>query len=255
VAVVNGSLAGRVVLVTGAAGGIGSAVARTVVAEGGTAIVHDVNAEAMADVAAELGEDAAALSSDLRDPVAVEQLWSRAFALHGRVDVLVNKRQCVFARAARVQPARLARCVGSHVGRQPRRPRSALPRGDRRVRVATRGGIIVNVTSVTAHRGALPDHWPYGAAKGGLASMTRTIARHYGRQGVTAFVVAPGFVDTPMSRTILDEDGFRAVADATGLGEVTQPQDVADVIAFLASGRARHATGTTIDVNAAGYCR
>jgi 3-oxoacyl-[acyl-carrier protein] reductase len=117
------------------------------------------------------------------------------------------------------------------------------------------GGIIVNVTSVTAHRGALPDHWPYGAAKGGLASMTRTIARHYGRQGVTAFVVAPGFVDTPMSRTILDEDGFRAVADATGLGEVTQPQDVADVIAFLASGRARHATGTTIDVNAAGYCR
>jgi NAD(P)-dependent dehydrogenase (short-subunit alcohol dehydrogenase family) len=85
--------------------------------------------------------------------------------------------------------------------------------------------------------------------------MTRTIARNYGRQGVTAFGVAPGFVDTPLSRSFLEEDGFRAAADTTALGEVAQPQDVAIVVAFLGTGLAKHATGTIIDVNGASYLR
>ena len=85
--------------------------------------------------------------------------------------------------------------------------------------------------------------------------MTRTIARQYGRQGVTAFAVAPGYVDTPFNAPFAEKFGVAAAARDTGLGEVAQPQDVANVIAFLASGLARHATGTTIDINGASYVR
>lgn len=243
------------ILVTGAAGGIGSAIGRTVVAAGGTAILHDSRADAVASLARELGPAASSITSDLGDPAAVAALWATAFDRHGRIDVLVNNAS-VFLDASLdlglddwvetwnrtlsvnlLAPAILCRAaIGSYASQ-------------------SGGGIIINVASVTAHRGANADRWPYGAAKGGLTSMTRTIARFYGRQGVTAFVVAPGFVDTPMSRTILDEEGIQAAAAVTGLGEMTQPRDVADVIALLATGRARHATGTTIDVNAAGYCR
>jgi len=248
-------LRGKVVLVTGAAGGIGSAVARTVVAQGGRVVAHDVDGDAVAALAGSLGDAVVALSSDLGDPVAVERIWSDAQSATGGVDVLVNNAS-TFLRVTPQDP------LDEWVGVWNRTlavnlvaPSILCKEAVRSFAARPAGGIIVNVVSVTAFRGALPDHWHYGAAKGGLAAMTRTIARFYGRQGVTAFGVAPGFVDTPMARSILDDAGFAAAADATGLGEVTQPQDVASVIAFLATGQARHATGTVIDVNAAAYCR
>ena len=85
--------------------------------------------------------------------------------------------------------------------------------------------------------------------------MTRSIARNHGRQGVTAFAIAPGYVDTAFNQRFRDEVGVEVAARDTGLGEVALPQDVANVVAFLASGLARHATGTTIDINGASYVR
>ncbi|HZC31825.1 MAG TPA: SDR family oxidoreductase, partial [Candidatus Bathyarchaeia archaeon] len=117
------------------------------------------------------------------------------------------------------------------------------------------GGVIVNLASRAAFRGEDPEFWSYAAAKAGIVAMTRTIARQYGRQGVTAFAVAPGYVDTAFNRPFAEKYGVEAAARDTGLGEVAQPQDVANVIAFLASGLARHATGTTIDINGASYVR
>jgi NAD(P)-dependent dehydrogenase (short-subunit alcohol dehydrogenase family) len=117
------------------------------------------------------------------------------------------------------------------------------------------GGIIVNLASRAAFRGEDPEYWHYAASKAGVVAMTRTIARQFGRQGVTAFAVAPGFVDTPFNRPAVERYGLEFFAQDTGLGEVAHPQDVANVIAFLASGLARHATGTTIDVNGASYVR
>ena len=117
------------------------------------------------------------------------------------------------------------------------------------------GGTIVNLASRAAFRGEDPDYWHYAAAKAGIVAMTKTIARQYGRDGVTAFAVAPGFVDTPFNDPLVDEYGLDFFADDTALGEVARPQDLANVIAFLASGLARHATGTTVDVNGASYVR
>jgi NAD(P)-dependent dehydrogenase (short-subunit alcohol dehydrogenase family) len=117
------------------------------------------------------------------------------------------------------------------------------------------GGIIVNLASRAAWRGEDAEYWHYAAAKAGVVAMTKTIARQYGRQGVTAFAVAPGFVDTPFNAPAVAEHGMELFINDTALGEVAQPQDVANVIAFLASGKARHATGATVDVNSASYVR
>ena len=248
-------LKGRVVLITGAGGGIGSATARTLSRAGGTLLLHDIRADALEALAGELGSDAQALVADLADPNATARLWEDALAIHGRIDVLVNNAGIYPAaeldspfdewlatwnlslRVNLIAPAILCRAAVATFSGQPD------------------GGIIVNMASRAAFRGEDPAYWHYAAAKAGIVAMTRTIARQNGRQGVTAFAVAPGYVDTSFNQRFADEVGVEVAARDTGLGQVAQPQDVANVIAFLASGLARHATGTTIDVNGASYVR
>ena len=248
-------LNGRVVLITGAGGGIGSATARTISRAGGTILLHDVRANSVQSLAAQLGPDAHAIVADLADPIATERLWQDALAIHGRIDVLVNNAGIYPAaeldspfdewlevwnlslRVNLVAPAILCRAAVATFSGQPE------------------GGIIINLASRAAFRGEDPAYWHYAAAKAGIVAMTRTIARQNGRQGITAFAVAPGYVDTAFNQRFADEVGVDVAARDTGLGQVAQPQDVANVIVFLASGLARHATGTTIDVNGASYVR
>ncbi|TDD23729.1 SDR family oxidoreductase [Kribbella turkmenica] len=249
------SLAGRVVLVTGAGGGIGSAVARTVVAQGGHVLIHDLADSALEPLAQELGDSATTFVADLTDLAAVKRLWDEAWAAKGQVDVLVNN-------AGAYPPAPLGAPLDEwlavwdfsldlHLKAPAVLCREAVSAYSARAD----GGIIINLASRAAFRGEDPEYWHYAAAKAGVVAMTRTIARQYGRQGVTAFAIAPGYVDTNLNRHFRDTVGVAVAAQQTGLGEVAQPQDVANIIAFLASGQARHATGTTIDVNGASYVR
>jgi NAD(P)-dependent dehydrogenase (short-subunit alcohol dehydrogenase family) len=248
-------LSGRVVLVTGAAGGIGSATARTLAGAGATVLIHDVNAAALEPLAEELGDRAHPFVVDLLDRAATEALWADALAVAGRIDVLVNN-------AGIYPPADLDLPLDAWTAVWDRSLGVNLIAPAILCREAVRthaqqpgGGIIVNLASRAAFRGEDPEFWHYAAAKAGVVAMTRTIARQYGRAGVTAFAIAPGYVDTPFNAPFAEKFGVAAAARDTGLGEVAQPQDVANVIAFLASGLARHATGTTIDINGASYVR
>ena len=107
------------------------------------------------------------------------------------------------------------------------------------------------MTSRSAHRGDDADHLAYGAAKGGLLALTKGIARGFAAERILAYAVAPGCVATEIAND----------ADVTGLSaslpmrEITPPADVAEVVAFLASGRSRHTTGATIDITGADYVR
>jgi NAD(P)-dependent dehydrogenase (short-subunit alcohol dehydrogenase family) len=248
-------LTGKIVLITGAGGEIGSATARTMAGAGGQIVLHDLHQQAVAAIASELGNGAATVTSDLSDPLVTGELWNRALAVHGRIDVLVNM-------AGIYPPAQLDDSLDRWLAVWNRSlavnllSPGVLCRGAVQTFVAQPGGgIVINIASRAAFRGEDPDYWHYAAAKAGIVAMTKTIARHYGRQGVTAFAVAPGYVDTAFNQAFRDEFGVDAAAADTGLGEVAQPQDVANVVAFLASGLARHATGSTIDVNSASYVR
>ena len=248
-------LTDRIVLITGAAGGIGSATARTLAAAGASLLIHDVNEERLSRLAADLGDRAVAFTVDLRDRVAVDGLWRDAVGVHGRIDVLVNN-------AGIYPPAPLDLDVEAWTGVWDLSLGVNLVAPAILCRAAVTtfsaqdgGGTIINMASRAAFRGEDPEFWHYAAAKAGVVAMTRTIARQYGRDGITAFALAPGYVDTDFNRPFAEKFGVEAAARDTGLGEVAQPQDVANVIAFLSSGLARHATGTTIDINSASYVR
>lgn len=248
-------LKNRVVLVTGAAGGIGTAIARTLVAANGRVLVHDREEAATARLAEDLGHAAHGLAADLGDPAATAALWEEAWAVHRRIDVLVNN-------AGIYPPAPLEAPLAEWVGVWDRSLAVNLVAPAVLCRAAVLsfagqpgGGIIVNIASRAAFRGEDPDFWHYAAAKAGVVAMTRTIARQYGRQGVVAFAVAPGYVDTAFNQVFAETVGVEVAAAQTGLGEVAQPQDITNVVAFLCSGLATHATGTTIDVNGASYVR
>jgi NAD(P)-dependent dehydrogenase (short-subunit alcohol dehydrogenase family) len=248
-------LRGRIVLITGAAGGIGSAAARTMARAGASLIVHDRPSSVLTELVTDLGEGAQALPADLRDRAATDALWQDALAIHGRIDVLVNN-------AGIYPPAPLDLSLEEwtavwdlSLGVNLVAPAILCRAAIQTYAAQDGGGIIINLASRAAFRGEDPEFWHYAAAKAGVVAMTRTIARQYGRQGVTAFALAPGYVDTPFNAPFAEKFGVEAAARDTGLGEVAQPQDVANVIAFLASGLARHATGTTIDINSASYVR
>jgi 3-oxoacyl-[acyl-carrier protein] reductase len=249
------SLDNRIVLITGAAGGIGSAVARTVVAGGGRVLAHDVHREAVEALVGELGDAATALTADLSDPAATARLWHDALAVHGRIDVLVNNAGIYPPAPVDLGVADWIRVWDLSLAVNLKAPAVLCKEAVTTYAQQSGGGVIVNLASRAAFRGEDPEYWHYAAAKAGIVAMTRTIARQNGRQGVTAFAIAPGYVDTALNQVFRDTVGIEVAAEQTGLGEVAQPQDVANIIAFLATGLAKHATGTTIDVNGASYVR
>jgi len=244
---------GKVVLVTGGSRGIGAAAVRALAGAGARTIVHYASNRAAGDkVVAEVGADRAlAIGADLNDPAQTERLWDQAVAWHGRVDVLVNNAgiyeqadpdgdlapwQTAWQRVLQVNlvaPAQLCRRAVAHFR-------------------AEGGGIIVNVASRAAFRGEPYDAMNYAASKGGLIALTRSLARAHAHEGILAYGVAPGFVATEMAEQAGNLDKVRAEIP---MGDIAPPQDVANVIAFLASGLAPHATGTTVDVNGASYVR
>ena len=115
------------------------------------------------------------------------------------------------------------------------------------------GGIIINIASRAAFRGDKKDYMAYAASKAGVVGLTRSIAQAYGKDGIKAFLVAPGFVKTEMAQDFIDEYGEENTLGDMALNQITEPADIARFVAFLASGLADHATGGTFDINAGSY--
>ena len=184
---------GRVVLVTGAAGGIGAATARTIAAlRRRRRAARRSRGGRLAELAEELGERAHAVAADLADPAACRSCGREAVAWRGRVDVLINNagiyEPASIETRSRHWTAAWERMLAICLIAPATLCREAIPT----FRAQEGGGTIVNLASRAAFRGEDPDYWHYAAAKAGVVAMTKTIARQYGRDGVTAYAVAPG---------------------------------------------------------------
>ena len=251
----NIDLGGSNVLVTGASRGIGRSIAEHMIQSGAGVVVHYNSDRAAADavVAASDGR-AVAIQADLADAAASARLFEEARDALGGIDVLVNNAGIAVASPL---DESLDRCAEAWNRTLAVNLVSAgvLSREAIRHFSAGSGGRIIFVASRAAFRGDTPEYLAYAASKGGMVSLSRSIARGCGKSGVKSFVIAPGFTRTEMAEEFIERYGMELAMKDVALDRMTEPGDVAPIAVFLASGLADHATGTTIDVNAGSYVR
>jgi len=114
-------------------------------------------------------------------------------------------------------------------------------------------GIIINIASRAAYRGDTQEYAAYAASKGGMAAFTKSIARDFSKQGVVAYTVAPGFIETDMARESVEILGAEALTKGSAFDEITQPEEVANLVEFLAKGEVKHMSGSTLHINGGSY--
>jgi 3-oxoacyl-[acyl-carrier protein] reductase len=232
-------LAKRRALVTGASGGIGGAIARALHAQGAEVVLTGRRRDALDALAAELGGRARVEVADLADPAAAEALLAAA----DPVDVLVNNAGITRdTLALRMKDADWQGVLDTNLTAVFRLSRAALKGMLRR-----RFGRIVSITSIVGATGN-PGQANYAAAKAGLVGMSKALAQEVAARGITVNCVAPGFVDTAMTRS-LDERQREALLSRIPAGRLGAGTDVAAAVAYLASDEASWVTGQTLHIN------
>jgi glucose 1-dehydrogenase len=244
-----GRLAGRVAFVTGGGSGIGRAVCVRLAADGAAVVVADVVPETAVETAAQLqagGAAAIAVTLDVADAAAVEAAMDEAWTRFGRVDVLVNNagimgyKPFLFLTEAEWDRTLAVNAKG---------PFLCAQAAARRLVKAKVPGTIVNMSSITSEV-AIEFQAHYCASKGALRMLTKSMAVELAEHGITVNAVAPGVVETGMTRELLADP---AVAEFTlpliPLGRAATPEDIAGVVAFLATPDASYLTGATLVVD------
>jgi NAD(P)-dependent dehydrogenase (short-subunit alcohol dehydrogenase family) len=250
-------LLGKTVIVTGASKGIGAATAQAMVAAGARVIAHYGSDKAGAEAAT--GGKATLIQGDFTDMDAVDTFWNNALdAANGHVDVLVNNAGIMRQTGGIIDPIEewdkvWTEALAVNVTAPARLMRHAV----RDWLDTEQKGAIVGIGSWVSTRGTSnPGAIAYAASKAAISAATKTVARNYAAQGILAYVIAPGVVGTQMSVASAEKTGgVDAVTATLPMGEWVPPSDVAETVVFLASGRARHLTGATIDLNGAAYIR
>ena len=243
-------LNGQIALVTGASRGIGKAIALELGKQGalvlGTATTPD-GAEKISAYLAEAGVKGEGMVLEVREAAQLDAVLAQIEKQCGAPTILVNNAGITRDNLAmRMKDDEWDAVIDTNLKAVFR-----LCKGVMRGMMKARQGRIINVTSVVGHAGN-PGQANYCAAKAGVAGMSRSLARELGSRNITVNCVAPGFIDTDMTR-VLEEGQRQALVANVPLGRFGQPEDVAATVAFLASPGAAYVTGTTLHVNGGMY--
>jgi 3-oxoacyl-[acyl-carrier protein] reductase len=238
------SLEGMTALVTGASGGIGSAIAEALAGQGARVALSGTREDALRDVAGRIGGDPVALPCNLSDAAAVDALVPQAVeALGGKLDILVNNagvtRDNLILRMKDEEWDQVIRINLEAAFR--------LCRAAARPMMKARFGRIVSITSVVGATGN-PGQANYAASKGALTAMSKALAQELASRGITVNCVAPGFITSPMTDALPDAQKD-ALTDRIPAGRLGEGADVGAAVAYLASREASYVTGQTLHVN------
>jgi 3-oxoacyl-[acyl-carrier protein] reductase len=246
------SLRGQVAIVTGAAQGIGLAIAGQLAKQGAHVAMLDLDTglnEAGADAIRRADGAATAFDCDVAQSASVDETWARISDRLGVPGVVVNN-------AAITRPAMLHKMSDADWDAVLRVNLTAsfyTIRASARVMIPQRSGAIINISALAALRGAL-GQINYVSAKAGLVGMTKAAARELAKHGIRVNAVTPGVVRTRMSSTILTDERFRdKYVQEIPLGRVAEPDDIAQVVAFLACGESSYLTGQVINASGGTY--
>ena len=236
-------LTGKTALVTGATGGIGAAIARTLHAQGAHVVLSGTREAVLADLASELGDRTSVAAANLSDAESVDGLVGRAEAATGQLDILV-------ANAGITKDGLLMRMKDDdweQVIRVNLESYFRLSRAAMRGMMKRRFGRVIGITSVVGVTGN-PGQTNYAASKAGMIGFSKALAAEVATRGITVNCVAPGFIESPMTDALTDAQKTAILASipAQKLGS---GNDVAAACAFLASDEAGYMTGQTLHVN------
>jgi 3-oxoacyl-[acyl-carrier protein] reductase len=236
-------LNGKTALVTGATGGIGGTIARTLHAQGAAVVLSGTRAEALEALAAELGERVFVQACNLSDSAAVDALYGQAEAAAGQVDILVaNAGVTRDGLLLRMKDEDWETVLKVNLEAYFRLSRSALKGMMKR-----RWGRIVAITSVVGVMGN-PGQANYAASKAGMIGFSKSLAQEVASRNVTVNCVAPGFIASPMTDALNDAQK-EAILGKIPSGRLGSGEDVAAAVAYLASEQAGYVTGQTLHVN------
>lgn len=242
----SGRLSGRTALVTGAAQGIGKAIAGRLAADGATVVVSDMNAAGASSAAAAIGNGALAIAADISDPAAVASMFKEIETKTGGVDILVNNASIVpFVAWDDVDLDHWRKIIDVNLTGTFIVTRAATDQ----MRAKKKAGRVISIASNTFFAGT-PNMAAYVAAKGGVIGFTRALATELGKYGITANAVTPGLIESDGVKASPHNEAFGFVEMLQAMKGKGQPEHIADVVAFLASDDARWMTGQTVNVDA-----
>jgi 3-oxoacyl-[acyl-carrier protein] reductase len=243
-------LEGEIALVTGASRGIGRAIALALGAQGATVVGTATTAEGAGRIGValrEAGVQGEGLVMNVTDQGSIDAALGAMAETFGAPSILVNNAGITRDNLLlRMKDAEWDQIIDTNLTSVYRLSRACV-----RTMTKARKGRIVNITSVVAMSGNA-GQTNYAAAKAGIIGFTKSLAREVGSRGITVNCVAPGFIDTDMTRA-LNEQQRQALLGAIPLGRLGQPEEIASVVAFLASPAAAYITGETIQVNGGMY--
>lgn len=236
-------LTGKTALVTGATGGIGEAIARSLHTRGATVTLSGTRVEKLDALATDLGERVHVAAANLSDRTDVDALVPKAEEAMGGLDILVNNagitRDNLFMRMKDEEWDQVLEVDLTSVFR--------LSRAAIRGMMKRRHGRIINITSVVGVTGN-PGQVNYSAAKAGLIGMTKSIAREVASRGITANAVAPGFIETAMT-DVLNDKQRESILATVPAGRLGSSDEIAAAVVYLASKEAAYVSGQTLHVN------
>ncbi|RJF92905.1 3-oxoacyl-[acyl-carrier-protein] reductase [Sphingomonas cavernae] len=236
-------LTGMSALVTGASGGIGSAVARALAAQGARLAISGSNVEKLEAFRAELGDDHVALPCNLSDGAAVDALVPQAVEALGQLDILVNNAGVTRDNLA----MRMKDEEWDQVIRVNLEAAFRLCRAAAKPMMKARFGRIISITSVVGATGN-PGQANYAASKAGLVGMSKALAQELASRGITVNCVAPGFIRSAMT-DVLPDAQKEALTARIPAGKLGEGDDIGAAVVYLASREATYVTGQTLHVN------
>ncbi|PAU93799.1 SDR family oxidoreductase [Aliifodinibius salipaludis] len=238
-------------LVTGASRGIGKSITKSLLKEGFSVIGTARSSEFPKEFSQ--NDNFEGLYVDLADSVAIETKLKPIFEREETPNVLINNAgvfmESGFEKDDEFWLKKWDKTMQVNLRAPALLSKWALNRWIKQ----EEGGYLINISSRAAYRGDTQEYSAYAASKGGLVAFTKSIARDFGEHGISAYSIAPGFIKTDMAMESIDVYGEEYLTEGMAFDEITSPDEVGELVAFLASGKVPHMTGSTFHINGGSY--